>query len=128
MGRKAKDPEPTIEEYILELGSSFFKNLSPKDVALCLIFIYAMWTGYGKTPLPTKADIMVGILLGLTIPDALRGGIIANTYALTTLGALGLSQFTDAAGVEKWKLVFESTLKTMMPGSLNPEDIIKAFG
>lgn len=127
MGRK-KEPEPTIEEYILDTFSDFFRNLQPKDVALCLIMIYAMWTGYGKTPLPTKADVMVGILLGLTIPDALRGGIVANTYAVTALGALGLSQFTDAAGVEKWKQVLELTLKSTLPGSLNPADIVKAFG
>lgn len=128
MGRKKKEPEQTIEEYILEAGKDLFANLQPKDVALCLIFIYAMWTGYGKTPLPTKADIMVGILLGLTVPDALRGGIVANTYAVTALGALGLSQFTDAAGMSKFYEVFKLTLESMLPGSLNPMDIMKAFG
>lgn len=127
MARKKKEDEISIEEYVLTTFSEFFKNLDPKDVALCLIFIYAMWTGYGKTTLPTKTDVIVGILLGLTIPDALRGGIVANTYAVTTLGTLGLSQFTDAAGMNKWKKVFQLTLETMLPGNLNPLDIMKAF-
>lgn len=59
-----------------------------KETILSILFIYAWKRAYG--PKFTGGDIALGIAYGFTIPDALRGGTLANSYALGALGVLGV--------------------------------------
>lgn len=128
MSRKKKAEDINWDEFVLDRFSSFFDRLDPKDVALCLIFIYAMWNGWGKTPLPTKEDVMMGILLGLTIPPALQGGIIANGYAVGAMGALGFSQFTSGTELDQKFGEIMDLASQLLPGGINPADLVKLMG
>lgn len=126
MARKKKI-EINWEEYVLDRFSAFFDKLDPQAVVLSLIFIYGLWKGYGATKLPTKADVLLGITLGLTVPDALKGGIVANAYATAALGAVGAGAFiSDAKDPNEW-LRFFSPAANAIPGDIIPPDFLKGL-
>lgn len=59
------------------------------------LFTFAWWKAYGSGPLPTTQDVILGALYAFTVPEALRGGILANSYALGVLAALGVGFIPD---------------------------------
>jgi len=77
-----------VEQYI-----GILEALPLKETILSLLFIYAWKEAYGKEFKAT--DIILGITYGFTIPDALRGGALANTYALGALAVLGIGFVPD---------------------------------
>lgn len=72
-----------VEHYI-----GILEALPLKETILSLLFIYAWKEAYGKQF--RGSDIILGIVYGFTIPDALQGGTFANSYALGALAILGV--------------------------------------
>lgn len=104
MAKKNKeyDPNDTTtwsdehwDKYIVDQVLSIAKNLPYDKIVLCSIFTYAWWKAYGEGDRPTKGDVMLGVMYGLTIPPALQGGTVANSYAVSLLSALGVGLVKD---------------------------------
>lgn len=78
-------------KYFLDRSFSIAERL-PWDKILTSILFYYLWRkAYGKSSSfeEKKHDLALGFLYGFTVPEALKGGLLANTYALGLLGALG---------------------------------------
>lgn len=90
---KKKKKQYDVDELMEDLTAtvkSIVPNLPYDKVALSIIFTYAWWRAYGRSSLPTKQDVMLGITYALTIPPALMGGTGANLYAVGALEYLGI--------------------------------------
>jgi len=87
------DPETwsdaQMNKYIVDSVKEIGIALPWKEIALATLFTYGHWKAYGSGPLPTKEDIILGMFYALTVPSALQGGILANSYAIGALGVLG---------------------------------------
>lgn len=79
-----------MNKYIMDKVADIGSRLPWDKIVLATVFTYGHWRAFGKTKLPTKGDIILGIIYAMTIPEALRGGVAANAYALGALGYLGL--------------------------------------
>ena len=89
-----EDPETwtdaQMNKYIIDSVKDIGLNMPWDKIALSAVFIYGHWKAYGAGRLPTIGDVMLGVMYALTIPPALRGGLIANGYAVAALGYLGI--------------------------------------
>lgn len=89
-----------MNKYIIDSVKDIGMNLPWDKIALSAVFIYGHWKAYGAGTLPTVGDVMLGIMYALTIPPALQGGIVANSYAIGVLGYMGIGLIP---GAEDWE-------------------------
>lgn len=82
--------EAQMGKYIIDQVMVIAEKLPMDKIILSAVFTYAWWKSYGGGNLPTMGDVMLGITYAFTIPEALKGGNVANAYAIAMLSALGL--------------------------------------
>lgn len=88
-GKLTPDQKRELEKYYTDKLTEIAKSLPWDKLILSGVFTYAWYKAYGgKTP--TLQDLMLGIYYGFTIPPALEGGVVANSYAVAALGYLGV--------------------------------------
>jgi len=85
---KFRDQEFELRKLYIEKTGDIIASLTWEKLILSGLFTYAWWKAYGDEF--KVSDIALGFAYGFSIPDALRGGIIANTYALGALAVLGV--------------------------------------
>lgn len=110
MAKKKYDPndpdtwsDSQMNKYIIEKVQEISSNLPWESIVLSGIFTYGHWKAYGAGPLPTKGDVMLGVVYALTIPPALKGGTVANTYAVGALGVLAAGLAIQPSMIEEIK-------------------------
>ncbi len=113
------DVEGTIQ-LLFKKGFELITSPVGEKLILSGLFTYAWWQAYGKDF--SKNDLLLGITYGFTIPPALKGGVLANTYALGALAILGVGFIPD----EIWDTI-ESTVSEAVPGTIK-EAVAQATG
>lgn len=108
MAKKKYDPDnpdtwsdDQVNKYIVDAIRDISHNMPWDKVVLSLVFTYGHWRAFGKTKLPTKGDVILGIIYAMTIPEALQGGTVANSYALGALSYLGLGVLVPGDWLDK---------------------------
>ncbi|GAI92840.1 unnamed protein product [marine sediment metagenome] len=82
--------EEMAENYYIEKAIEVAKVLPWKEILLSGVLMYG-WKEAGDNKEITVADVLLGIIGGFTLEDALRGGIAANAYAVGYLSSLGVT-------------------------------------
>lgn len=92
MPRKTKKTEEGFKPEEYQFIGDTLKSLGyvGEKLILTTVFVYLWWRSYGKGRFPTKNDVLLGVVYAFTVPEALRGGTLANAYALAVLSALGV--------------------------------------
>lgn len=87
-------PKKLSDDEVMDIYRQYAKeilgNIDYKFVLSASVYTFLWWRAYGAGKLPTKEDVLLGIVYALTVPEGLKGGILANTYALSVLAALGV--------------------------------------
>ena len=86
------DIEGTINRLISE-GLKLAGSPAGEKLIMSGLFTLAWWKAYGDDF--QMNDLYLGIAYGFTVPDALRGGVLANSYALGALSILGVGFLPD---------------------------------
>lgn len=88
-GKLTREQKIELERYYTDKMVEVAKALPWDKLILSGVFTYAWYKAYGGKR-PTLQDLALGIYYGFTIPPALEGGIVANSYAVAALGYLGV--------------------------------------
>lgn len=90
MAKKKPEEEP-ITKMDIEILKSIINFLSrlPPESYLSVILTIA-WSKTHEGPI-NQNDLLLGSLGGFTLPSALQGSTVANTWAIAYLGGLGFN-------------------------------------